>query len=205
MLVHRFAWRALIRIIPACQATNFPALLIVDVVNIQRILLCNRIGNPEQLGGTVISLHRLTFGARFIEFAAYVHAFVCEQIQAIELFVGCASGMAQVSHQSAAPGLLNDNSTGFRICVTGREHLWIDHRVEQRVAVNPGTMFVSQLGCLDGQKPFKEPGMDGRPGKCDSQPQNQGEVGFHDGLGVIKPCRRDDAAANFSKRAPAKE
>ena len=151
MLVHCFARRALIRVVGGLQAANLAALLIVDVVNVQRVLSCGRVGNTEELGGPVISLYRLTFGERLVEFTAYVHAFVCEQIQAIEFFVRRPPRMAQVSHQSAAPGLLNDYYAGLRIGVTGCEHFRVEHRVEQGVAVDPGTMLIGQLGRLYGQ------------------------------------------------------
>src|SRR5580704_2075014 len=110
VLIHRFPRRALIRVIRSLHAANLPALLIIDVVNIQGVLFRIDVGNAEQLGGPIVSLHGLTFSARLIQFAAYVHALVSEHIQAIEFFVGCAAGMAQIGHQRAAPRLLQHNS-----------------------------------------------------------------------------------------------
>src|SRR5580704_14069118 len=150
MLVQLFARRALRRVVGGLNAANSPALLIIDVVNIKRIFLRDRIGDTEQFGVPVISLHRLTFGARFVHFAAYVHALVRDQIQAIELFMGCPARMMQVRRQSTAPRLLQNDSAGGRTGVTGCEHLRIEHRVKQSVAMDPGTMTVSQLGRLHG-------------------------------------------------------
>jgi hypothetical protein len=150
MLVHRLARRALIRVVRALHAADLSALLIVDIINFQGISLRNRVGNTEQLGGPVVSLYRLTFGARLVQFAAYVHAFVGEQIQTIELCMGCAARMAQVSHQGAAPRFLNGDSAGPWVGVTGCEHLGVEHRIEQSVAMNFGRVIVGQLGCFHG-------------------------------------------------------
>ena len=183
MLVHCFAWRTLIRIIGGLQTADHAALLIVDVENIQRVLFGGLVRDPEQFRGAVISLHRLAFGARFVQFAADVHAFVREQIQAVELLMGGSAWMAQIRHQCAAPGFLNDDLAGSRIGVAGREHFRVYHRVEQGVAMNPGAMLIGQLGRLDRQKPLKVPRVDRRPGKRDGQPQNQCQVRFTIGRG----------------------
>ena len=150
MLVHCFTWGAFIRVIGGLNAANFAAFLIVDVVNVEGILLRDGVGNTEKLGGPVIALYSLTFGTCFVQFAAYVHTLVREYIQALEFFAGCPARMAQVGHQGTAPRLLQNNSTVGRIGVTGCQHVWVEHRVEQAVAMNSGTMLVSEFGRLPG-------------------------------------------------------
>ena len=146
MLVHGLAGRALIGEVRALHAANLAALLIVDAVDIQGVSPGNQIGNTEQPGGPVVSLHCLAFGARLVQFAAYVHALMSEQIQAIEFFVGRTARVAQVGHQRAAPRLLDDYFAGSWVGVAGCEHLRVKHRIEQSVAMNFGRVIVGQLG-----------------------------------------------------------
>ena len=93
VLVHGFAWGTLLRIISSLHAAYFSALLVVDVVIIESVLLGDAVRNAEHLGGAVVSLHRLAFGFCFVEFATYVHALVSESIQALEFPVRCMTGM----------------------------------------------------------------------------------------------------------------
>ena len=79
-----------------------------------------------------------------------MHAFVRQEVQAIELLVGSTVWMAQVRHQRRAPRFLDDNAAGLRIGVTGVEHRRVEHRVEQGVAMNSGAMVVGECGGFSG-------------------------------------------------------
>ncbi len=63
------------------------------------------------------------------------------------------------------------------------EHLRVEHRVEQGVAMNVGAVAIGELSGLRRQEVFEMHSMERRPGEQCSQAQHDTEVGLVDGAG----------------------
>jgi hypothetical protein len=150
VLIQRLAGSALIRIISALHAAYLAALLVGDIVVIERVLLRRDIGHTQQLRRPVVALHGLALGERFVHLAAYVHALVSENIQTLEFLLARSTGMVQIRRQDVAPWMLNADFAGSRVCVPGGQHLGVEHGVEGGIAVNYRAMMVREFGRFRG-------------------------------------------------------
>lgn len=150
MLVHSVARCALVRIVCGLHSAYFAAPLVFARVVVKGVSFCNFIRHAQQLGRAIVSLDGLAFCQGFVSFTPYVHALVSEDIQAHEFLGSGPAGVAQVRHQGAAPWMLDADLTRSGIGMASCQHLGVEHRIEDRVAMNFGDMVVRQFGGCRG-------------------------------------------------------